>query len=64
MSKLTLKRKVGESVLVGEDVVITVMDYDRGAVSLRFDAPAEVIIDREEVRIRKDLELENGPLDD
>lgn len=49
---LILTRKVGESIIVGNDVVVTVEGIERGKVKLSFDAPQEVTIHRKEVRDR------------
>lgn len=46
---LVLSRKVGERVMVGEDLVITVIRVDRDKVRLGFSAPSAVSILREEV---------------
>ncbi len=46
---LVLTRKHGESVVVGNNVRITVIELSGGAVRLGFDAPAEVSIYREEI---------------
>jgi len=49
---LVLTRKTGERVHIGASVVVTVVAIDKGRVRLAFDAPAQVAIDREEVRQR------------
>ncbi|MCP4283954.1 MAG: carbon storage regulator [Gammaproteobacteria bacterium] len=51
---LSLSRKEGESIYIGEDVKMTVHRIDRNQVRLSFVAPRNVTIDREEVfRARK-----------
>ena len=45
---LALTRRIGESLLVGEDVVLTVVDTNGNQVRLGVDAPIEVRIRREE----------------
>ena len=47
---LVLKRRVGQRILVGDHIVITVVECRGGAVRLGFDAPEEVVILREEVK--------------
>lgn len=47
---LVLSRKLGERIYVGEDVVVTVVDIDRGKVRLGIEAPRETAIVREELR--------------
>jgi len=46
---LVLTRKVGERILVGDDVVITVLDSRGDGVRIGIDAPRGVKIQREEV---------------
>jgi carbon storage regulator len=52
VSMLVLSRKTGERVCIGASVVVTVLAARNGQVRLAFDAPAQVAIDREEVRQR------------
>lgn len=47
---LALKRKAGQSVLVGRDVTVTVVEITGGNVTLAFDAPRDVLILREELQ--------------
>ncbi|MEJ8283128.1 carbon storage regulator CsrA [Curtobacterium citreum] len=46
---LVLTRKVGERILVGDDIVITVLDARGDGVRIGIDAPRGVKIQREEV---------------
>ncbi len=46
---LVLSRKVGERILVGRDVVITVVRVANGTVRIGIDAPIETPVVREEV---------------
>ncbi len=55
---LVLSRKIGEVVLVGENVRVSVQRIRDGKVSLGFEAPADVAIDREEVR--RAIEADGG----
>ena len=50
---LVLSRNIGERIMIGEDVVITIADIKKNKVRLGFEAPNECIIDREEVFNRK-----------
>lgn len=52
---LVLTRRNGQSVYVGDTVVVTVVKVHAGKVRLAFEAPQEVRIDREEVRARNRL---------
>jgi len=47
---LVLRRKVGERILVGDSIEITILRVHRSGVRLGFKAPPEVSICREEVR--------------
>jgi carbon storage regulator len=46
---LVLSRKVGERVLIGSSVVVTVAEIQGNRVKLAFDAPNEIPVHREEV---------------
>lgn len=53
---LVLARRVGESVLIGDDMRVQVVEITSGRVRLGFFGPREVQIDRAEVRKSKDEE--------
>jgi len=46
---LVLGRKVGERILVGEDIVLTVVSAGRDGVRIGIEAPREVRIHRAEI---------------
>ena len=46
---LILKRKKNDSILIGNDIRITVLDCDNGSVSLAINAPKHISILREEL---------------
>lgn len=46
---LVLARKKGERVIIGDDIIITVVDVSRDKVRLGFDAPKEISVHREEI---------------
>ena len=50
---LVLNRKMGERILIGDDIVITIIERQGNSVRVGIDAPNNVSIDREEVRERK-----------
>jgi carbon storage regulator len=58
---LILTRKVGESLMIGDDVAITVLAVKGNQVSIGIKAPREVAVHREEVleRCRMQAEQEN-----
>jgi len=50
---LQVARRIGERVMIGTDIVLTVIDIRGRQVRLGISAPREVVIDREEVRVRR-----------
>jgi carbon storage regulator len=53
---LVLTRKVGERILVGDEIVLTVTAIENGRVRIGIDAPRSVPIFRKELRDRGDTE--------
>lgn len=49
---LILTRRIGESVVIHEDVYCTLLDYKNGEVCLAFDAPLSIPIHRDEIQRR------------
>lgn len=54
MSNLILTRRPGETIMIGPDVVVTVLGVKGNQVRISVNAPAEMAVDREEIRVRKD----------
>lgn len=46
---LVLTRKLGERVMIGNDIVVTIVEIDRGKIRLGIEAPKNVLIYREEI---------------
>ena len=46
---LVLARKVDESIVIGDDIVIKVVSVENGVVKLGIDAPKEIAIIRSEL---------------
>ena len=46
---LVLSRRIGESVVIGSDVVVTVLEVRGDIIRLGIDAPREVTVHRQEV---------------
>jgi carbon storage regulator len=53
---LILTRKVGETLMVGEDVTVTVMAVNGNQVRIGINAPKDVEVHREEVYDRIKIE--------
>lgn len=47
---LVLTRKVGETIRIGDDIVVTVLEVRRGQVRIGVDAPRQVRIVRTDAR--------------
>lgn len=46
---LVLSRKLGERILIGDNVVVTIVRLDRHQVRIGIEAPSEVEVYREEI---------------
>jgi carbon storage regulator len=55
---LILTRRVGEAIMVGTDVTVTVLGVKGNQIRLGIDAPRDVAVHREEIfaRIKQELE--------
>lgn len=50
---LVLSRKPGRRILIGDDVIVELVDVQRGKIRLGITAPPHVSVDRSEVREAK-----------
>ena len=59
---LILTRRVGETLMIGEDVTVTVLGVNGNQVRIGVNAPREVAVHREEIfeRIRRE-DSDGGP---
>lgn len=53
---LVLSRKRGDRICVGDGIVVTVLAIGGNSVRIGIEAPRDVQVDREEVRVRKSVE--------
>ena len=53
---LILERKIEESIMIGDEVIIKVLDIDNGQVKFGIEAPVEIAVHRKEVY--KQIQLE------
>ena len=54
---LVLTRRAGETVMIGDDIIVAVLETKNGRVRLGFSCPDHLTIDRDEVRAAK---IRNG----
>ena len=57
---LILTRSIGSSIIIGDDVIVTVLAVNGKQVRLGIKAPPSLSVDREEIRIKKDAGPLNG----
>lgn len=60
---LVVSRKIGERILIGDKIAITVVKVSGGAVRLGIKAPAELAVMREELALEIE-EAEKAALDE
>jgi carbon storage regulator len=53
---LILTRRPGEVIVIGDDIRVRVVSVSGRQVSLGIEAPKDVQVDREEIRLRKQAE--------
>jgi carbon storage regulator len=58
---LILTRRVGETVMIGEDVTVTVLGVKGNQVRVGVNAPRDVAVHREEIFERIKREEQDGP---
>lgn len=46
---LVLSRKLGEKIVIGEDIVVTIVKIDRNQIRVGIEAPPEVPVFRSEI---------------
>lgn len=47
---LILNRKLGESIMLGEEIVVTILSVRGNHITVSIDAPKEVAVHRKEIR--------------
>lgn len=57
---MVLTRNHGERIIIGDDVVITILGFAHDSVRLGIAAPDDVLVDREEIRAKRNHDREQG----
>lgn len=57
---LVLSRRAGETLVIGDDIRITILTISGNQVRIGISAPKEIAVDREEVHERKKQNAEAG----
>jgi carbon storage regulator len=57
---LILMRRAGESIYIGQNIVITLVSLDRNRARIGIEAPRDIPVDREEIAMRKMAENKDG----
>lgn len=50
---LVLTRRIGESIVIGDDITVAVLGSNGHQIKIGINAPKTVLVDREEVRERR-----------
>jgi len=58
---LILTRRPGETIVIREDIRVTVLGFRGSQVRIGVEAPTAISVDRQEVRKRKEGEMYRGP---
>ena len=59
---LVLSRKLGEKIVIGDSIVLTIVKIDRNQIRLGIEAPASVAIYREEISPSRTYQSLESPL--
>ena len=55
---LVLSRKLGEKIVIGDNILVTIVKIDRNQIRIGIEAPHEVPVYREEIAPQRGLKLQ------
>jgi carbon storage regulator len=61
MTMLVLSRKLGEKIVIGDNIVVTIVKIDRNQIRIGIEAPHDVPVYREEIAPQRTIK---SPLSD
>lgn len=59
---LILTRRIGETIVIGDDIQVSVLGVKGNQVRIGCQAPKNVVVDREEIRAKRDAEKVKHPV--
>jgi carbon storage regulator len=63
MTMLVLSRKLGEKIVIGDNIVVTVVKIDRNQIRIGIEAPSDILVYREEIAPQRSTGVEpTGPV--
>lgn len=60
---LVLSRRLDESIMIGDDIKITLLNISRNQIKIGIDAPKHISVHREEVYLRIKNQSKNETMD-
>jgi carbon storage regulator len=57
---LVLSRKLGEKIVIGDNIVVTVVKIDRNQIRIGIEAPQDISVYREEIAPRATAERQTA----
>jgi carbon storage regulator len=56
---LVLTRRINEQLVIGDNIVVQILDIDHGRVRLGITAPRDIVVDREEIHLIRKARMES-----
>ena len=59
---LVLSRRLNQAIVIGGEVRVTILAITPSRVEIGVEAPREIMVDREEIHVRRQVECERSSL--